>query len=197
MASKPRVYLDSCYYIDAAKGRLGVSLSADRATHIPYVENLLLASLNGEIDVYASTLVISECMHIGDKDVSQETKDAFLALLTSGDAVKLVAVDVFVAERARNLLWQHKISCGGAADMVHVATALDLNCGEFITTNRTRGPLQGDAPAKLEKLGLRVIEAPQTQVLPVSYIQPLFMGTPGASNVLQPPSSQSHDDEPE
>ena len=125
MARKPRVYLDSCYYIDAAKGRLGVSLRPDRATHIPYVEKLLLASLNGEIDVYASTLVISECMHIGEKDVSQETKDAFLALLTSGGAVTLIAVDIFVAERARDLLWQHKISCGGAADMVHVATALE------------------------------------------------------------------------
>ena len=67
--------------------------------------------------------------------------------------------------------------CGGGADMVHVATALELRCEEFITTNRKRGPLQGGAPEKLAKLGLRIIEAPDTGVIPPHLISPLLLNS--------------------
>jgi hypothetical protein len=51
---------------------------------------------------------------------------------------------------------------------------LELGCEEFISTNVKRGPLNADAAAKLATLGLRVIEAPQTSVLPPNYLPPLF-----------------------
>jgi hypothetical protein len=175
-SSTPRVYIDACYYIDVAKGRLGMALDPpDREQHLPWIEALLLAGLAGDVEIYASTLILSECLHVDSQSqiIPEHVQETFVSLLTSGSAVKLIGADYFVAERARDLLWVDRIKCGGGADMIHVATALDTKCAEFITTNRKRGPLQ--AIASLAKLGLTVIEAPQTQALPPQYVKPLLM----------------------
>ena len=177
MASRSRIYIDSCYYIDVARGRLATPLDPGRELHLPFVENLLLAAAKREVEIWASTLIISECLSVNQNDlaVPENVQRMFVSLLSSGSVVNLAAVDFFIAERARDLRWVDGIKCGGGADMVHVATALELHCEEFITTNAKRGPLQGEALAKLAELGLRVITAPQTSVLPPQYIQPLFM----------------------
>lgn len=175
--SKDRVYIDSCYYIDVARGRHAAPLDPDRASHIPFIENLLLASSAGEIEIYASTLTIAECLFI-DKDnksnIPEPIKQTFMSMLTSGQFVKLVSPDVFISERARDLLWLDGIVCGGSADTIHIATALEMKCVEFITTNRKKGPLQGEAPAKLGAKGMRVLTAPQTAVMPDKYNLPLI-----------------------
>lgn len=206
MPSKPRVYLDSCCYIDVAKGRAGVPFNKkgeeDRAEDLWYLETLLTAAFNGDIEIYASALVIAECLHTDDRNaIPDNVKDTFKMLLTSGSAVKLIAVDFFVSERARDLLWNDGIFCGGAADQIHVATALEAKCEEFITTNRKRGPLQGDLPEKLARLRLRVIMPGQTASIPPAYQKPLLKvaettNQPSASTVPEPPSEQSRDDEP-
>src|SRR5687767_14033795 len=130
MASKtPRVYLDSCYYIDVARGREALPMDPHRKAQLPYVEALLLAAHNGDIEIVASTLVIAECLHVQDKrNIPETTKQTFMNLLTSGVGIRLISVDVFVAERARDLLWVDGITCGGSADTIHVATALDERC---------------------------------------------------------------------
>jgi len=176
MPNKPRVYIDSCYYIDVAKGRLSLTLDPGRDQHIPFIEKLLLAALNDDVEIWAPTFVIAECLAVekGDMDVPPEVREMFSRILTSGSPVKMQAVDVFIAERARDLRWIHHIKCGGGADSIHVATALELNCEEFISTNSKRGPLNADAAAKLAKMGLRVIEAPQTAALPAQYRKPLL-----------------------
>lgn len=170
--ARPRIYIDSCYYIDVARGRHAAALDPDRASHLHFIESLLMASIAGDIEIWASTLVIPECLHVDSQAqaIPEEVQKTFVDLLTSGTAVKLAAADFFIAERARDLRWVHDIRCGRSADMVHVATALEMGCVEFITTNKKSGPLQGDAPAKLAKLGLRAIEAPQTSVLPAQYL---------------------------
>ena len=81
------------------------TLDPARVHHITFIEKLLLAAQAGDIEVWASTLVISECLAI-DKDdlnVPQEVQAMFRALLTGGHPVKIAAVDVFIAERARSL----------------------------------------------------------------------------------------------
>lgn len=182
MASRPRIYIDSCYYIDVVRGRFATPLVPGRESHLPFVENLLLAAENRDVEIWASTLIISECLSVAKNDlaVPEDVQRIFMSLLSSGSVVNLAAVDFFIAERARDLRWVDGIKCGGGADMVHVATALELHCEEFITTNMKRGPLQGEAPAKLAALGLRVITAPQTSVLPPKYIQPLFTSEPSS-----------------
>lgn len=98
----------------------------------------------------------------------------FRKMLTSGRGVLLVAPDLFTAERARDLLWVDGINCGGGADAIHIATALEQGCEEFLTTNTNKGPAKPEAAAKLAKLNLRVIQGIQTGVLPPSYTTPLL-----------------------
>ena len=169
--SRPRIYLDACYYIDVAKGRLSETLDPGRDEHIPFVEGLLLAAADGKIEIWGSTLILAECLGTDKENatVPEHVQQQFVSLLSSGSVVKLSAVDFFIAERARDLRWVDGIHCGGGADAIHVATALELRCEEFITTNRKRGPLNTVAVAKLAALNLRVIEAPQTSVLPSRY----------------------------
>jgi hypothetical protein len=180
MASKPRIYIDACYYIDVAKGKDAVAAENHGfETHLPFVETLFLAALNGDVEIVASTLLIAECQHAGDStNIPETTKETFRRLLTSGQGVILIAPDVFIAERARDLLWMDYIRCGGASDAVHVATALETKCDEFLTYNTHKGPGKPETAAKLAKLGLRVITATQTTVLPDKYTSPLL--GPGA-----------------
>ena len=177
MASNSRIYIDSCYYIDVAKGKDKVKEDdPGREEHLPYVEWLLVAALNGDIEIVASTLTIAECLHTGNpQDIPEDAKDRLRRILTSGQGITLVAPDVFIAERARDLLWVDGINCGGGADGVHVATAIDQRCEEFLTTNTNKGPARSETARKLSKLSLRVIEATQTEVLPPEYIKPLLV----------------------
>ncbi len=177
-SSTPRVYIDSCCFIDVAKGRHQVALEAGREAHLQYIEGLILASGDGEVEVWSSTLTISECLNIDPQksSVPEDVQATFIKLLTSGSPVKIQAVDFFIAEKSRDLRWVHGIHCGRGADSIHVATALELGCVEFLTTNTGKGPLQGKAPEELAKLGLRVIQPYQTSVLAPHYISPLDLG---------------------
>jgi hypothetical protein len=173
--NKPRLYIDACCYIDVVKGRLTTATDADTLAELPFLEGLLRAAADGELEIWGSTLLIAECLTTDTQadSVPLEAQQLFRSLLTGGNPVKMAAADVFIAERARDLRWNAGIRCGGGADALHVATALDLGCEEFITTNRKRGPLQGDTPAKLAKLHLRVIRPHQTALLPPAYMKPL------------------------
>ena len=100
-------------------------------------------------------------------------------MLTGGQGITLVAPDIFIAERARDLLWVHGINCGGGADAIHVATALEERCEEFWTTNTGKGPANPKVVPALHKLNLQVMAATQTQLLPNKYTKPLL--GPGAT----------------
>src|SRR5436190_1882779 len=175
MASSPRIYIDSCYYIDVAKGETRVKAEdPGREKHIWWVQTLLTAAIAGDVEIIASTMIIAECLHVGDSTtISDTTRDTFRRLLMGGQ-VTLVAPDVFIVERARDLLWTDGIKCGGGTDAVHVATALEMRCEEFLTYNTNKGPGKADAAVKLAAKKLRVISAPLTSVLPDKYTAPLF-----------------------
>ena len=204
MANKPRVYIDSCSYIDVAKGRTKAAWKTgeeDRAQQLWFIETLLVAALNGDVEIYGSTLILVECLFTETREaIPEETKELFKNLLSAGNPVRQVAVDPFIAERARDLLWRDGIMCGGSADQVHVATALELHCEEFITTNRKKGPLQPSVASQLVKHGLRVILPDQTQFIPEAYKKPILEAAGdsiriSASTVPTPPVSQSPGDE--
>jgi predicted nucleic acid-binding protein len=115
----------------------------------------LKAGQAGEIDVITSTLTIAESRR-AEAPPTDEVKRLFNSILTSGKVVHLAQMTQAIAERARDLHWEHKINLGGA-DAIHVATALTVGCKEFLTFDRkkARSPL-AFAP-ELAKLGLRVI----------------------------------------
>ena len=91
----------------------------------------------------------------------------------SGKIVRLVDPSIFVAEEARNLFWNHKIRLKGA-DGIHVATAIGEGCCEFITTDEKitkQGKKFSTSIANISGLGLSIIRASQTSILPEEYRQ--------------------------
>src|SRR5690348_12063523 len=112
MSTKPRIYVDSCCFIEAVKHRRGISLSGDaqeaeiREVDCWYFRKLCDASRDGTVQLVTSMLSVAECLHAGEAGgPSKETRELFLHFLTSGTVVDLVEPDLFVAERARDLLW--------------------------------------------------------------------------------------------
>jgi hypothetical protein len=167
MADKPRIYSDSCCFIDMAKQEVGVTFNADRTNDVWHLKQLLQATRDGEISTFTSTLAIAECTSV-DGSVTQKVKDIFTRLLMSGQYVVLVQPTPFIMQEGRDLKWIHGINLRGA-DSVHVASALDRKCDEFITTDDQAKKL--DAWLKLQGMGLRIICGRETQCLPSKYRQ--------------------------
>jgi hypothetical protein len=76
-----------------------------------------------------------------------------------------------IAESARDLRWVHDMSLKGA-DAIHLASALDRSCEEFITLDNRIGRIKNKE--KFAALGLRLIEGRATTCLPDKYRQLAF-----------------------
>jgi len=175
-ATRPRIYMCSCCFIDLVKGSVGKALGSGRDKEVWFVDALLKASANRDLEVYTSTLSVAECTHAGDENITNEVKDLFMRFLSSGKHVVLIQPDVFVAEDARDLRWKHDITLSGA-DALHVASALSVGCKEFLTTDaRRKGPL-GQAQ-RIAQLGINVILPSATGFLPDEYRQTDLTGAP-------------------
>jgi predicted nucleic acid-binding protein len=135
--------MDSCCFIDVAKYDLGhkdkIDHLADKEEHIKACIKMLDDAKKGNIRVLTGNITISECQHLSG--------------FVDDDSI-------FIAERARNLMWDYQIKLGGA-DAHHVATALESGCSEFITSDK--GILKW--AAEIEKLGLKVIRAEHSKEL--------------------------------
>jgi hypothetical protein len=178
MSSKPKLYVDSCCFIEALKHRRGLPLStpdpvklAIRDEDCWYFRRLCDAARDGSIQLVTSMLSIAECTHLNEAGgPSKETRDLIVEFLSSGAVVDLVEPDLFVSERARDLLWNDGILLSGA-DSLHVATALLEECREFLTLDRkikTTQKLAAAMPALLN-LHLSVIRPSKTLFLPAEY----------------------------
>lgn len=67
--------------------------------------------------------------------------------------------------------WVHGANLRGA-DAIHAASAIEMRCEELVTTD-ARFNTDTNRPI-LEALGVRLIRAPDSGVLPVSYKQYTF-----------------------
>lgn len=173
MSTKPRVYMDSCCYIELALQSIGRHDSG-REDDLWHLKELLNAAFDGEIESLTATLSIAECAH-AKGDISDDVKTLFKKFLTSGRYVLLIQDSVLVAERARNLRWVHGLALSGA-DAIHIASALELKCDEFLTWDER---LLAKA-TELEALALPVRVPHDTACLPNSYRQQQFPGMPGS-----------------
>lgn len=169
MADLPRVYVDACCFIDMVKTEVEAKIESDRELDVWHLKRLLEANRDKEIEVYTSTLTIAECQHVGDEDVTDAVKARFSALLMSGQYVRLVEVTPFIGQDARDLRWARKIALRGA-DSVHVASALDRRCGEFLTSNGRFGRIDKFS-GQISILGLIVRRGRDTELLPQKYRQ--------------------------
>jgi predicted nucleic acid-binding protein len=161
--------MDSCCFIELALKTLGKHEAA-REDDLWHLKELLNASFDGEIEVLTATLSIAECAH-AKGDVSDDVKSLFKRFLTSGRYILLVQDSILVAERARNLRWVHGLALSGA-DAIHIASALELKCDEFLTWDNK---LHANVTA-LEALTLPVRFPHDTTCLPMSYRQTQIPG---------------------
>ncbi len=168
--------MDSCCFIELALQAIGTN-DANRENDLWFLKELLNAAHDEEIEVLTSTLSIAECAH-AKGDVSDDVKSLFKRFLTSGRYILLVQDSVLVAEKARNLRWVHGLSFSGA-DAIHLASAMELKCDEFLTWDNKP---HANA-AVLNDLALRVCFPRDTLCLPDKYRQLPFSdqqpGTPG------------------
>jgi predicted nucleic acid-binding protein len=164
------LYMDSCCFIDVTKYDLGhkgiIDHLAEKEDHIKACIQMLDAAEKGNLRVLTGNITISECQHLSGF-VDDEVKRLFHKILTSGRVVRIVADSIFIAERARSLMWDHAIRLGGA-DAHHIATALEANCTEFITSDN--GILKW--AAEIEKLRLKVIKADESKQLAALLARP-------------------------
>lgn len=156
--------MDSCCFIELALQSAGKH-EASRENDLWFLKELLNAAYDEEIEVLTSTLTIAECAH-AKGDISDDVKTLFKKFLTSGRYVFLVQDSVLVAEKARNLRWVHGLAFSGA-DSIHIASALETKCDEFITWDNK--PL--DNATELSNLALTVCIPGDTHCLPSKYLQ--------------------------
>jgi len=176
--------MDSCCFIELALQAIGKN-DATRDDDLWHLKELLNAAFDEEIEVLTSTLSIAECAH-AKGDISEDVKSLFKKFLTSGRYVFLVQDTVLVAEKARNLRWVHGMAFGGA-DSIHLASALELKCEEFLTwDNRPHANA-----AALNNLALFVRFPRDTQCLPGKYRQQNLTAGAGSSEPVEPPAENS------
>ena len=164
MADRPRLYVESCCFIDAAKESVGI-LASERKTDVWFLWKLLEAHKDGAIEVFTSVLTIAECTHAEGNDDAR-VRNLFERLLMSGQYCVLIQPTPFVASDARDLRWKHGIKLRGA-DGLHVASGLAKKCQELLTTNGRIADFGG----KIATLGMRVCRPAKTVLLPDKYRQ--------------------------
>jgi predicted nucleic acid-binding protein len=164
MIANPRIYSDANPIIELAKLAKQTHNPA-RESDLRMMERLLKAANNEEISLFTSSISIAECVAAGT-DYGVDVQEFFLGVLTSGKMFKIVQDSIFVAEQARDLRWVHHIELSGM-DAIHVASAIEAHCTEFLTWDRG---IASNA-ALLAGHGIRVITPSQTQSLPPLYMQ--------------------------
>ena len=173
MPTRPRIYIDANGIIDAAKVKIKGPASIQgypdpkRPQDIWVVQEFLRAAFNRDVEAFTSTISLAECTHIGEKPPEERVKERFESVLLSGQCLKLVQPSVFVCQGARDLTWDHGLSLKGA-DAIHVASAIVANCEELLTTD---GGIIKQAKAITAAIGLKVLHASDTQLLPDEYRQ--------------------------
>jgi predicted nucleic acid-binding protein len=168
MSSVPRIYCDANPIIELAKLGKGTH-DRSREHDLWIMRQTLKAAQNGEIDLFTSSISVAECVAAGD-DWGQDVQEFFVGALTSGRMFKLVQDSIFVAERARDLRWKHNIRLRGM-DAIHVASAIDADCGEFFTWDHDMGKDKFAAKcAALAKVGVKAVVPSDTKLLPGFYL---------------------------
>jgi predicted nucleic acid-binding protein len=172
MPNRPAIYVDSCSLIDAVKHEIG-TLPPNRQADGWYLKQMMTAHFAGDIILYTSILSTAECVGIemGQSKVPSDIQERFRRLLTSGQYLRLLSPTPKTARTAQDLRWKHELVLGGP-DAIHIASALESECVEFISTDdRLKKEKIKGAMKALKSAGLRMIRAAETRALPEHYLQ--------------------------
>ncbi|WP_433793288.1 type II toxin-antitoxin system VapC family toxin [Actinoplanes sp. CA-252034] len=131
-ASGPKVYVDTCIYINVIKREPG--LWADSL-------KVLLAAERGDIRLVASTLLLAE---IGSWNgtVDPISRDQILSGYLENLPVEWAELDLFTTHEARTLCDRYRMR---GADAVHLATAIRRKADYLVTRDKgfPTGPVPG------------------------------------------------------
>jgi predicted nucleic acid-binding protein len=164
-----KIYVDANVIIEAVRQRFKTP-DKMRENDLWVFEKMLQAAEEGELALFTSSVSIAECTHV-DGDCDEATQDFFRSFLSAGTLIKLVQDSVFVAEKARDLRWQHDIKLSGM-DAIHVASALDAACKEMITFDcGIQDRKLSIESSKIRALGVAVILPSDSTLLPKKYRQ--------------------------
>lgn len=175
-SSLPAFYMDSCCFIDLAKTAVRVQTSSDREPHIFYCRKFIEAARARHLRVYTSTMTAVECVKLTDDTApggptrdDDTVKELFKKMLMSGrSGVMPVMPNPVITELARDLSWNHGITCK-PMDRLHLATALTMKCSHFFTTDDKLGQQN---VSKINALGLAICRADAaSDLLPGQYKQ--------------------------
>lgn len=190
MSSEPRVYFDSCCFIDMVAHNLSIGVRTDRTSHVYYCRKFLEAARANDACVFTSTLTVAECLVIKDESdpkghrsvLTDEVKRLFEGMLLSAKSgVMPVQPTPRIVKSARDLRWEHAASFQ-PMDSLHIATAIDMKCGYFVTTD-DKLKLKLEKTAILKALTLVVCTADSiANLLPSKYRQ-LPLDPPKATGV--------------
>ncbi len=157
--------MDSCCFIEAAGFTIGKH-KPERERDVLFTRALLESAYDGQLELYTSSLSIAECQCVsgpdGQRILSDDLKEYFKILLTSGQFVVLVQDTILVGEQARDLMWVH----GGlfkGADAIHIASAISQSCEEFLTYD---GPIIKQSEILYETFGLKVCKPHESAIVP-------------------------------
>jgi PIN domain len=150
--------------LDAAKQAIGILPNA-RNSDVWHLWKLLEAHKEGDVVLFSSILSIAECTHAGG-NMDDRVQNLFKRLLLSGEHLKLVQPTPYIAADARDLRWKYNINLGGA-DGLHVSSAVDRKCSEFLTVDDR---ILKES-SKIGQLGPNVVQPSKTNLLPDKYRQ--------------------------
>lgn len=129
------------------------------------IERIMHAAREDDIELHTSILTVAEVVHLGQTPPPADLKPYVERLLLSGrDGIRATAPTPQIILLARDLATEENIS-GGAADRIHIATAMTIGVQEFLT-------LDGRLARKMEKSnlrGLRMVSPSETALLPERY----------------------------
>ena len=185
MSSEPRIYIDACCFIDMVAHDISIGVRSGRDSHVYYCRKFLEAARGKEANVFTSSLTVAECIDIRDESkpnnfsrvLTDEVKRLFEGMLLSAKSgVMPVQPTPRIVKAARDLRWKHGATFT-PLDSLHIATALEMKCGHFLTTDCKLKAKNID----IEKvLGLVVCTADSiASLLPSKYSQlPLYTPQP-------------------
>lgn len=142
MSSKPKIYLDSCCFLDMLQHTVKIGDKSSRTAHVFYLRKLLQFAKTGGAEIFTSTLTVAECTHV--IDVAQSTQPKIYTdeikrlidgmLMSAKSGVMPVQPTPNIVKAARDLLWVHGVA-HKAMDAIHIATAMHLKCDYLLTTD--------------------------------------------------------------
>jgi len=172
--NNPKIYFDSCCFIDIVAFDAKVKTHDNRDYCVQCYKSLLRSAQSENIVVFTSFLSIVECTHIKNiqskKVLTDEVKRLFDSIMLSGmGGVTLIMPSSKIIERARQLNWDYNITCK-PYDQIHIASAIESNCSEFITTDIKSIDRDGNIE-RLKAFNIKIISVEKSQYLPADTIQ--------------------------